>query len=352
LQRLLERRDAGTPDPRKIRVGPYLRAWIETVNGLAPATLRQHEQIIRNHLEPAFGRMMLSDLTRNHVNAYLAASPLHPQTLRHHRATLRLVLAGAVGDRLITANAASLASAPKLPDVERRWLTSAQCKALIEGTRDTRLWAFWVLAITTGLREAEMLGLTWEDVDLGDARAHLDGRSALELGAAAGGAGVRAVPGLPSSGTTVHVRHTLHRIDGAWQLHPPKTRKSRRDVPLPPLAVEALRGHRIAQLTERAEAGRLGPDGLVFTTVTGLPYWGSNLLPELREHLARLGLPRVSIHALRHSAGSILYEQGIRIEVIADWLGHSSVRMAQELYVHRGRDTREQAAEAMARALG
>jgi integrase len=176
LQRLLERRDAGTPDPRKIRVGPYLRAWIETVNGLAPATMRQHEQIIRNHLEPAFGRMMLSDLNRNHVNAYLAASPLHPQTLRHHRATLRLVLAGAVGDRLITANAASLASAPKLPDVERRWLTSAQCKALIEGTRDTRLWAFWVLAITTGLREAEMLGLTWEDVDLGDARAHLDGR--------------------------------------------------------------------------------------------------------------------------------------------------------------------------------
>jgi integrase len=163
---------------------------------------------------------------------------------------------------------------------------------------------------------------------------------------------VPGLPGMERSGTTVHVRHTLHRIDGQWQLHPPKTRKSRRDVPLPPLAVEALRGHRIAQLTERAEAGRLGPDGLVFTTVTGLPYWGSNLLPELREHLARLGLPRVSIHALRHSAGSILYEQGIRIEVIADWLGHSSVRMAQELYVHRGRDTREQAAEAMARALG
>lgn len=217
-------------------------------------------------------------------------------------------------------NVAALAEPPSLPSRERTVLTADQVRALIDGTRDDRLRALWILLATTGLREAEALGLLWADLD--------------------------------PDAATVTVRATLQRVDGEWQRRPPKTARSRRTVYLPSVTVDALREHRRAQMAEWLAAGRPGELGLVFITPRGRPIHGTNLSKLLYAHLDRLGLPRVTIHDLRHSAATMLYAEGVPLEAIADMLGHSTVRVTQDLYRHRVEHIQKGAADAMQRALG
>jgi integrase len=169
------------------------------------------------------------------------------------------------------------------------------------------------------MREAEMLGLTWDALDL--------------------------------DGASVNVTQTLQRNDGEWQLRPTKTAKSRRSIPLPAVTVSALRAHRARQLEERAKAGKLG-DGLVFVSATGRPIHGENLTKILYAHLDRLGLPRVTVHDLRHSCATVLYALGVPLPAIADMLGHSTIRVTADLYRHRVPELARDAAERMQGAVG
>lgn len=180
----------------------------------------------------------------------------------------------------------------------------------------------YVLAATTGMREAELLGLQWSAID-------------LEAG-------------------TVTVRDTLHRTGQAeqpWELRVPKTTRSRRSIPLTVPALVALRARRADQQRERLAAGVPGREGLVFTTVAGFPVHGTNLLPEFYGHLARLGLPRVTVHDLRHSAATMMLAAGVPLAVIADLLGHASIRVTADLYGHVVPELRTDAIERLEQAL-
>ena len=344
LQRL---KDAQAIEGSRLTLGRYLERWLDEVRPrLAPATWRKHEQHVRLHVIPRLGHVRLSELSVSHcrdLQRWLV-DDLDAQSVRHVRATLRRALADALREGLVQRNVAALAEPPRLDRRERPILTADQVRTLIDGTRGDRLHALWVLLATTGLREAEALGLTWKDVDLGRADeavpvVRLATRNQDEgLGAA----------GTPS----IQVRHTLHRIDGQWQLREPKTPKSRRTVFLPPVTVEALRIHRTKQAEEWLAAGRPGEMGLVFVRPDGRPYHGSKLTTLLYPVLDRLGLPRVHIHDLRHSAATILYGAGVPLEAIADMLGHSTVRVTQDLYRHRVEHVQREAADAMQRAIG
>ncbi len=322
LAEMLRLRDAGArSDDYRLTVGQFLRRWLVDVRpNLAPATWRKHESIVRVHLGPALGHRRLSDLSVGDVRGFLGQPDIHPQTRRHHRATLRRALADAQRDGLVSRNVAALAEAPKMSRQERTILDTAQVRTLIEGTRDDRMHALYVLALTTGMREAEMLGLAWSDVDL--------------------------------DAPSVTVRNTLHRGESGWELHEPKTPKSRRTIPLAAVTVAALRDHRRRQLEEQAQAGALGREGLVFTSVRGAPLHGSNLLPEWYAHLARLGLPRVTLHDARHSAATVLYAAGVPLPVISEILGHSTIRVTADLYVHRVPALALDAARKMQEAVG
>lgn len=323
LAELIRLRDVRAPvDGHRTTVGQFLGRWLDDVRpSLAPATWRKHESICRTGIDPALGHIRLSELSVGDVRSYLlgVAERASGQTARHHRASLRRALADALRDGLATRNVAALAEAPRLATRERTYLDAAQCRQLIEGTRDDRLHGLWVLAVTTGMREAEMLGLEWESVELDSGQ--------------------------------IHVRQTLQRVEGEWQLRPTKTAKSRRSIPLPSVTVSALRQHRVRQLEERAKAGKLG-DGLVFVTATGRPVHGENLTKLLYVHLERLGLPKVTCHDLRHSAATVLFSMGVPLPVISHILGHSSIRITHDLYVHRVPELSRDAADLMQKALG
>jgi len=363
LAELLRLRDAGAvrADPR-LSLTDYLNGWLSDVRpSLAPATWRKHESIVRNHLGPALGHLRLSTLSVSAVRAYLVGAIESgrggPRSLAHHRATLRRALADALRAGLVTRNVGALAEPPKVPGRERPFLTGQQARILIEGTKDDRLGPLFHLAVTTGMREAEILGLAWKDVSLdgeGDSSLRgvrqwhpvVDGVQQLvshgEEQAARG-----------QAGGSVQVNATLHRDNGQWVLADPKTPKSRRTIPLTAGCVAALREHRRRQLEERVGAGGKYPAfGLVFTTRTGWPMYAWHVLEALYAAEERLGLPRVGLHGLRHSAATILYAEGVDIETIADLLGHSSSRITSLLYRHRVGDMQRDAAERMGRAVG
>ena len=329
LRRLIEHRDRATVDPRRLRVGPFLRQWIDSLEDLAPSTLRQHRMIVERHLIPALGARPLASLSPTDIERYLSTAqtirkphrPLDAQSRRHHRATLRLALTYGMREGYLTRNAAALAKPPKLDKAERPILRTEDIRRLLEEARDERLWPLWALIATTGLRVSEALGLVWSDVDW--------------------------------AGGDLYVRAQLARIDGEWDRRPLKTRKSRRPVPLIPQAIEALEEQRRRQDAEREAAGVPRPiDGWVFLTVDGQPIHSTNILPPWYRLLSRMGLPRITTHDLRHSAATMMFEAGIPLEVIADILGHSTYRVTADLYRHRVPELQKDAARRIAGVLG
>lgn len=321
LRELLRQRDAAiTRDPRDVRLGPYLQRWLEDVRPrLAPATWRKHESIVRVHLVPALGHRRLSELSVGDVRGYLGRASGDSQSTRHHRATLRRALADAVRDGLVARNVAALAEPPPLHKAERTYLTAGQVRRVMDEARDERYWPLWILIVTTGLRVSEALGLSWSDVDL--------------------------------SARTLTVRHQLARVDGEWVRSRPKTRRSRRTIPLTPQGIEALTIQRERQDIERGDHPR-PIDGLVFTTVRGLPVSSTNVLPSWYATLRRLGLPRVTIHDLRHTSATLMLGAGVPLPVIAEILGHSTIRVTADLYAHVTPTLRREAADALSGAIG
>jgi len=314
LRKMQKAQSAEAIDASRIRLGDYLQRWVDDDRQLAPATLRKHESIIRVHLVPRLGHVLLSELSPSDVSRLLGdLGGLDPQSVRHVRSTLRRALADALRDDLVTRNAASLASPPKLPHRERPILDAAQARTLLESTRTTRYGPLWTILVTTGLRISEALGLAWSDVD-----------------------------------SAIHVRHALAREHGEWVRRPPKTAKGRRTIPLTPLGIEALRAQREQQAADR---GAVTLDGLVFTTERGAPIHATNLLPKLRADLAAAGLAKVGLHDLRHSCATVLFAAGVPLPVISDILGHSTIRITSDLYRHRVPELSVEAARRMQEAL-
>jgi len=183
-----------------------------------------------------------------------------------------------------------------------------------------RLEALYVLAITTGMRHGELLGLRWRDID-------------LDAGA-------------------VRVQSSLQRVRGGFELSEPKTAHSRRQVVLGDSAVAALRRWRLRQAEERLAAGSAAwqDSGLVFTNPLG-----ENALGVLRTSfpalLERAGVPRVRFHDLRHSAATLMLGQGIHPKIVSEMLGHSTVAITLDLYSHTTPTMQQEAAASMNRLL-
>jgi integrase len=168
-----------------------------------------------------------------------------------------------------------------------------------------RLEALYVLAITTGMREGELFGLRWADVNL-----------------------------------TTRSLHLVKQL---------KTKSSRRQVLLPRIAFEALTAHQARQAAERAHAGAAWEDhGLVFTNTLGRPLHPRNfLLRDFYPLLERAGLPRMRFHDLRHSAATLLLELGIHPKVVSEMLGHSQIGITLDLYSHVTATMQQQAVTAL-----
>jgi integrase len=275
------------------------------------------------HLEAGLGRIAVGDLAATDVAQYLreAGRGRAPRTVRHHRAVLRASLNWGIGLGVISRNAARTAKPPMLAASTMTVLTAEETTRLLEATRGDRYGALWTVAALTGMRSGELLGLTWSAVDLDEGQ--------------------------------LVVRQQLQRVGSEFLLVEPKSKQSRRVVPLAPLAITALRRHRAHQTEERLASGVGGSyDGLVFVTRSGHPYHRGQVLRALHEALSRAGLPKVRLQDLRHGVASILLAQGVSPRLVMELLGHSTITLTMNTYSHVSATLVRETADSLQLAIG
>jgi len=312
LTKAIADRDGGLVfNAEGLTVGKYLERWLkDAVQGtVRQSTYEVYGHMIHPHIVPGLGRLKLKNLTPTHVRAFYRDrldSGLSPATVHKMHVVLHKALDGAVSDGLIPRNVAKGVKVPQASAKRKeiRPLTPEQARSLLEAVRGDRLEALFVLALTTGLRQGELLALTWEDVELEDA--------------------------------VLRVRRTITRSGGKVDVGPPKTNKSRRSVGLTASAVEALRDHLASQLEEMERIGSLyRPGGLVFANESGGIINPSNLRNRsFARLLKRAGLPKIRFHDLRHTCATLLLSRNVNPKIVSEMLGHSSIAITLDTYSH------------------
>jgi integrase len=306
-------------------VGAFLIQWLDTVRPtLRPRTWERYSQVVNLHIVPALGKEPLVKLTPVAVQKLYAAElgrGASPRTVIKLHMVLRRALSQAVRWGLVPRNVADLVDPPSPVRKEMQTFSPEEARALLAAAKGDRLEALYVLALTTGMRQGELLALHWRDVD-------------LDAGA-------------------VMVRGSLGRTKDGLLISAPKNNRTRR-IELTEAAIIALRRHRVAQAEERLSLGAGWDDqDLVFPNAIGRPIEARNLLSRsYAPLLKRANVPALNFHALRHTAATLMLMQGIHPKVVSEMLGHSQISITLDIYSHVIPTMQKQATAAMDALLG
>ena len=334
LTELLRQQDTGTYlDPKKMTVASYLNAWLRDYAepSVSTKTYIRYESICVKHLAPALGRLQLQMLQPLHIQEYYnealkfgrmdGKGGLSAQTVKHHHRVLAEAMKKAVNWQLINVNPCDAVDAPKPEKKEMRALDERESATLLDISKGTRLYIPIVIALTTGLRRGELIGLKWSDIDL----------PAKKL----------------SINRTIEQTSKYGIVEKT-----PKTKKSRRSIALPNLAIRALKELRKEHSKQKL---KLGPEfqdnGYLFINEDGT-LWGPDAFTKaFRWFLDKTDIGYVRFHDLRHTHASQLLKQGINPKVVSERLGHSSIAITMDTYSHVLPGLQEEAASKINDAL-
>lgn len=323
---VVDRNDGLTYEAGSMTIAEYLQGWLTDAvrDTVRQRTYERYEQIVRVHLVPSWPRMKLKKLTPadvRHLYREKLDSGLAPRTVQYIHTTLHKALKQAVADGLIPRNVAAAVKAPRPVKKEINPLSSEQVRTFLEVAGGDRFEALYVEAIHCGLREGELLGLKWDDLN-------------LEAG-------------------TLAVRRTLSETKTGHRFELPKNGKGR-NIKLTAGAVEALKRHRKCQLEERMRLAGLWEDhGLVFPNQLGKTMNASNLnARSFKPKLAKAGLPHsVRLHDLRHTYATVLLSKNVHPKFVQELLGHANIAITLNTYSHVLPGMGDQTATAMEAAL-
>jgi integrase len=288
-------------------VGEHLHNWLEgyVKTNCSLRTLDGYQSIIEHHLIPALGQVQLKHLYPQAIQSYYgkACERLSARTVHHHHRVLSQSLKYAVRQGYLGRNPAELVDPPSPRKNTMRTLTPTEVEVLFEDAKDNYYYPVIYTAVSTGLRQAELLGLRWRDVDL--------------------------------DMLSISVSQVLYKRRGVCQFKEPKTAHSRRRVSMTPKLAVFLKGYRAERESLYFELGKLlSLDDLVFASVDGKPIDPCVLTHSFSKIAARAGLKGVRFHDLRHTFASLMLLRGAKPKVISEALGHSSVAFTMDTYSH------------------
>ena len=292
----------------------FLTDWLENSQkqSVRPRTYERYEELVRLHIAPVLGRYESQKLSAQHLQAFYAKKAeegLSAATINHFHNVLHKALDTAMKWNLVARNVCDLVSPPRRKRFEVHPLTLEQVHRLLIVVEGHEMEALFKLALATGLRRGELMGLKWQDIN-------------LEIG-------------------VLQVRRILSRVPSkmpgkGYVEAEPKTQKSRRSVVIAPFALEALKKHREHQLEAKIKAGPLWQDhDYVFCTSIGTHLNPTrDMLDQLKALLKKAGLPEIRFHDLRHSAATLLLSVGVHPKVVQEILGHSQISVTMDVYSH------------------
>ncbi|RIS58099.1 tyrosine-type recombinase/integrase [Mycobacteroides abscessus] len=317
----LHKADSGIPVPdTSWTIGGYLKYWLNDVAPTTrrPRTIELYESIIRRHLLPELGSVSLSRLTVTQLQHYLNAmlSNGHSvRTVQQTRTVLSAALTRAQREELVPRNVARIV---ELPGWQRKpivpW-TAAEANRFLAANERHPLYPAFLLLVIYGLRRGEVLGLRWTDINWDT--------------------------------NQIHLQQQLQQIGDSLQIGPIKTNAGVRTLPLLPLIRRVLSQHLARQTFDGFITDELSittttpfnstdtePENLVFLSSTGTPLWPRNFGRQFQAARAAAGVRRISLHHLRHTAATLLKNNGVSARDVQLILGHAHVSTTQQLYQH------------------
>ncbi|RUU87743.1 site-specific integrase [Mesorhizobium sp. M7A.F.Ca.MR.176.00.0.0] len=321
----------------KETVAVYVRGWLDGNADLAPTTKERFGKLVENQIVPHLGSLILQQLRPAHVSGWhntlrkeggKDGGPLSPATVRQAHRVLHLALARAFEDEKISRNVASGRKLPKADHVEIQILQQGQIAPLLEALQGHWLSPVATVAVGTGMRQGEIMGLQWADIDLDKGSLRVE-RSLEETKAT----GLR--------------------------FKAPKSKSGIRTISLPASVIDALKVHRKRQLEQRIALGlgKPGKDALVFCGPEGEAIAPSKVSGQWRDAIDRLRskpeatCPKVRFHDLRHTHASALIASGLDVVAISRRLGHASPVVTLSVYAHLFKRSDEGAAAAIEAAM-
>lgn len=324
-QLLHELNTGGYVEPAKLTVAQFMEQWLNDYaqHNVGAKTCQEYRKFVHNHIAPGLGRHKLADLRPLHIQAFYSrmlkegrvrgTGGLAPQTVIHLHRILHKAMEQAVKWQMVARNPVDAAEPPKAERKEMKVFEAGQVDLLLQAVEGTLFHIPVVLAITTGMRRGEILGLRWQDVDL--------------------------------EAATVTVRRSVEQTQNALGFKEPKTQKSRRRIPLPASVVPILVRHKAWQAQNRLLLGdAYDNQDLVCSREDGSIFPPDHLSNLFRDVLRRAGLPHFRFHDLRHTHATLLLQEGVHAKVVSERLGHSTIGITLDVYSHVLPSLQEEAA--------
>jgi integrase len=308
-------------------VGDYCQHWLDNIKptvDLRRRTKVGYQNAINKWIRPNLGNLRISELTREDIQglySLMGNANKSRSSMNQVRAVLSQSMDEAMVSGYVKSNLVKFVKLPKKKKPDPVYLTYEEVMAIKKTALMTGSWLRWALALLYGMRQGECLGLSWDDISFEE--------------------------------QVIRVRRSLGRVSGnGLVLEDLKTNSSIRDLPLPQELLDLFRQHKRKQLESRFLAGSDWiENGLVFTTKLGTPIDNGNDRKAWDKLLKEAGVKPIKLHAARHTAATILLENGTDIVVVSKLLGHSSIQTTVEYYAHVKKESKLKAINSLGKEL-
>jgi len=322
---LTELEDGVYIDAKKTSVSDYLDKWIASIKGsVSSTTYERYKQLCDKHLKPTIGNIALNKLQAIRISELYSDAMesgridgnggLSKQTVLHMHRVLKRALSQAVKWGLLSRNPCdAVDNIPKPSKKERLTFTTEETLSLLEQLGGNPLYLPVLIAVTTGMRRGEVLGLRWKDIDLDKKRLY-----------------IRQI--------------VIETREYGLEVKQPKTDSSSRTIALPQIAIEAIKKYRVEQAELCLQLGKgLTPESMLFDEFSGLNV-PNRITVNFRSFIKAHGFKHVTFHDLRHTHATHLLEQNIHPKIVSERLGHSTIALTMNTYSHVMPTMQEEAA--------
>ena len=309
IRSMQNQRDLGlTSAGSNLTIEQFLTEWLAVHRTkIKPKSGERYTQLARDYIIPKIGKLRLRDLRLDIIDKLyldLQQDGVSVRNIHYAQSLLHRSLGDAVNRGLVGFNASHGVKLPKLRKKEMDILNETEVIHFLIAAEDSRHLALFHLAIKSGLRLGELLGLKWTDLDWNKG--------------------------------TLRIQRQVQRVTGQGMVfNPPKTEAGLRTIQLGEEMLQVLRKHLTRQQDLRVSAGERWQDfGLVFPSTIGTPQSPSNLLKDFKVVLSKANLREMPFHSLRHTSASLMLNHGVAPLIVSKILGHSKPSTTMNLYGH------------------